>query len=181
MSDCVEITNASLLHLAKHPNITIIHTLRIDRCCELTDTSLIPLGPLATDAVLGDLGMSDNDCVTDDALTALALSCPSYCREVTEAGLLRFAQIKNTMSLNVGLCSKITNASAKSLARLCIARPSSTGMHTLNSLHPPAHLHQCGRLSATRQCLDLKLLDVSRCDALTDEAFEGWRRCVCPR
>ncbi|KAJ3167212.1 hypothetical protein HK101_011814 [Irineochytrium annulatum] len=101
LSDCVDVTDASLRALAVHPNLRRLRTLVLDRCCEVTDSGLIPvlrgaagslrklglnLTPFVTRAslwevaahceVLECLGLAENDCVTGETLGWLAASLP---------------------------------------------------------------------------------------------------------
>ncbi|KAJ3220235.1 hypothetical protein HDU67_003250 [Dinochytrium kinnereticum] len=204
LSDCVDITNVALLALSSHPNLTAIHTLRLDRCCEITDAGLIPilmttrslrvfsmnLVPMATEAVvrvlaaccpmLEELGMSDNDCLTDEGLVKLAASCVgltslnlSECQNVSEAGLIRFAEVrKASQSSPLPICSLQLNgtlvATAKSLAGLLLpprapssqSRPSPQGLRNLeladvSTLSPQLLLHIASLVPKTLQTLNL--------------------------
>ncbi|KAJ3065218.1 hypothetical protein HDU98_011405 [Podochytrium sp. JEL0797] len=99
--DCVGCTDKALQHMLNLKSIAFFDSLNIDRCCEMSDTGLIPLIqkmpnllhlscnliPLATESLvftiastcskLETLNMADCDALTNDSLFEIASGCPN--------------------------------------------------------------------------------------------------------
>ena len=114
LSNCTNITDAGLAHLAELP----LTQLNLSGCENITDAGLAHL----TGLPLTQLNLSECENITDAGLAHLA-KLPltqldlSYCENITDAGLAHLAKLPLTQ-LNLSRCRKITDAGLAHLAKL---------------------------------------------------------------
>ncbi|KAI8609005.1 hypothetical protein BC830DRAFT_1152780 [Chytriomyces sp. MP71] len=198
MGLCNKITDASIELLASlctlDPTGTSpsgLHTIKLSGCFDITDATLHHLASA--------IQRQHPPNQPHPASGSLRLLCFSGCYKITPLALQTLTyHLPFLESINLYSCPSMNNAAIAQLARACprllslvvskcpagdvaaqaIARHCPR-LHTLYlsflSVPPAAgaHLTDMGVRALLEGCRGLKLLDLSRCDALSDEAFEG--------
>ncbi|KNC99528.1 uncharacterized protein SPPG_04919 [Spizellomyces punctatus DAOM BR117] len=73
LRDCIDITDATLFALAKHPNVKFLEELSLARCCEVTDAGIAAIVRAANG--LKTLNVTCVPCLSETALHHVAKEC----------------------------------------------------------------------------------------------------------
>ncbi|GJE85000.1 RNI-like protein [Phanerochaete sordida] len=149
--------------------------INLGGCKKLTDQAIQALAancPLLRRVKLGGLEL-----ITDEAVSALAKSCPllleidlTHCKQITDVSVRDLWMFSTNMrEMRLSHCSELTDsafpAPPKNEIQIDGPNPFPTSNVALGERMPP--------LRITRRFDHLRLLDLTACSAITDEAVEG--------
>lgn len=169
-----ETTDRAIIALAS--STKRLQGINLSGCKKVTDQGILALA--ANCPLLRRVKLSNLEQITDEAVSALAKSCPllleidlNNCKQITDASVRDLWLFSSNMrEMRLSHCVELTDAafpaSPKSEAVVPLGPnpfPSSTPIPTEKL--PPLHL--------TRQLEHLRMLDLTACGSITDEAIEG--------
>ena len=170
-------TDRSIIALAQ--SATKLQGLNLGGCKHITDEGLLALA--ANCSLLRRIKLSGVKSVTDVAVSAIVKSCPlllefdlNGCSKITDVAVRDlWTNSAHMRELRLAQCSELTDLAfpanpqpqQQTESILPGAQPFPAGLATNLDVLPPLRL--------TRICEHLRMLDLTSCALLTDEAVEG--------
>lgn len=173
LTGVAETTDRAIIALAS--STKRLQGINLGGCKKLTDQAIQALAancPLLRRVKLGGLEL-----ITDEAVSALAKSCPllleidlTHCKQITDMSVRDLWTFSTNMrEMRLSHCSELTDAAFPAPPKSDIGidgpNPFPTSFAFLGDRLPP--------LRITRRFDHLRLLDLTACSAITDEAVEG--------
>ena len=170
-----ETTDRAIVALAS--STKRLQGINLSGCKKLTDNGLLALA--ANCPLLRRVKLSNVENVTDQAISALAKSCPlileidlNYCKHITDLSVRDLWKYNTHMrEMRLSYCVELTDsafpASPRTEAAINLLGPNP--FPSSNTQFP----EKLPPLRISRPFEHLRMLDLTGCSALTDEAIEG--------
>ncbi|KAI0952254.1 hypothetical protein AcV7_008126 [Taiwanofungus camphoratus] len=174
LTGVTEVTDKSIVALAS--STKKLQGINLGGCKKLTSVAVLALAQNCP--LLRRVKLSNVECITDEPVSALAKSCPllleidlNNCKNITDLSVRDLWMHSTQMrEMRLSHCVELTDTAFPSPPRLELTLPSvansflSTGTLASERLPP---------LRVSRPFEHLRMLDLTACSALTDEAIEG--------
>ncbi|KAH9951738.1 hypothetical protein B0H21DRAFT_717258 [Amylocystis lapponica] len=175
LTGVVEVTDRSIVALAS--SARKLQGINLGGCKKLTDKAVLALA--ADCPLLRRVKLSNVELITDEPISALAKSCPllleidlNNCKNITDLAVRDLWTYSTQMrEMRLSHCGDLTDAAFPAPPRpeMVVISPGpnpfpSTGPSLVDKLPP---------LRLSRNFDHLRMLDLTACSALTDEAIEG--------
>ncbi|CCM04051.1 uncharacterized protein FIBRA_06210 [Fibroporia radiculosa] len=175
LTGVTEVSDRSIVALAA--STAKLQGINLGGCKKLTDKSIKALA--ASCPLLRRVKLSNVELITDESVTALACSCPllleidlNNCKSITDASVRDiWTHLTQMRELRLSHCAELTDAAFPMPSRL--EPPLGTGPNPFpvsgngfqQEKHPPLRL--------SRNLEHLRMLDLTACSQITDDAIEG--------
>lgn len=174
LTGVVETSDRALVALAS--STKRLQGINLSGCKKVTDQGILALA--ANCAMLRRVKLSGVEQITDEAVSALAKSCPllleidlNHCKSVTDIAVRDLWLFSHNMrEMRLSYCAELTDA----------AFPASPKSENILTAGPnpfpsstPIPSDRLPPLRLTRQFEHLRMLDLTACAHITDEAVEG--------
>ncbi|KAJ3556152.1 hypothetical protein NM688_g2184 [Phlebia brevispora] len=174
LTGVVETTDRAVVALAS--STKRLQGINLSGCKKVTDQGILALA--ANCPLLRRVKLSSVELITDEAVSALAKSCPllleidlNNCKQVTDVSVRDLWLFSSNMrEMRLSHCVELTDAAFPASPKSELALPHGpnpfpTATSTPSDRLPPLRLN--------RQFEHLRMLDLTACAAITDEAIEG--------
>lgn len=168
-----EATDRAIVALAS--STKRLQGINLGGCKKLTDQAILALA--ANCPLLRRVKLCGLEQLTDEAVSALAKSCPllleidlTHCKQITDVSVRDLWTFSTHMrEMRLSHCSELTDSAFPAAQKTDIAIDGPNPFPTSNVFLPD----RLPPLRVSRRFDHLRLLDLTACSAITDEAIEG--------